>query len=61
MRARRLHLLLVALWVVLMLPTLTIWKDSIWWIGFISVYANISTHWSAYQAARAEEKVEETA
>jgi len=52
--ASRLHLFLLVTWAALMVPTLTVWRDSIWWIGFISVYANIATHWGAYQAARAE-------
>ena len=34
------------------------WWESVPFIAFASVYANVATHWSAYQAARAE-KVEE--
>ena len=33
--------------------TLT-FPDSILWVALMSLYANIASHWSAYQAARAE-------
>jgi hypothetical protein len=33
--------------------------DSVPWIAFMSLYANIVSHWGAYQAARAEEMVDE--
>lgn len=56
MRSSRLHLGLAVVWVVLMVPTLTTWRDSLWWVGFISVYANIVSHLGAYEAARAKEK-----
>lgn len=52
---RHLHLALGILWVLLLVPTILWWKDSILWVLVISVYANIVGHWSAYQAVRAEE------
>jgi hypothetical protein len=51
---RRLHLILTWLWVLLIVPTILWWKDSILFIGIVSVYANVVSHWTAYQAARAE-------
>ena len=53
------HRTLAVTWLVLMVPTLTLWKDAIWWIGFISVYANFVSHWGAAEAAQAKEAQEE--
>ena len=50
----KLHLILAVVWAILMIPTVTIWQDSVMWVGIISVYANVVSHWGAYQAARAE-------
>ena len=50
------HLVLVAVWLLLLYPTFTVWQDSILWVAFISVYANVVSHWGAYQAARAEDE-----
>lgn len=58
MKASRLHLLLAGVWVALLWPTLTVWHDAIWWIGFISIYSNVCTHWGAYEGAKAKEMVE---
>jgi hypothetical protein len=43
-------------WGALALPTVLFWRESILWVAFMSLYANMVGHWSAYQAARAEEK-----
>jgi hypothetical protein len=51
---KRLHLMLTWLWVLLIVPTILWWKESILFIGIVSVYANVVSHWTAYQAARAE-------
>ena len=51
---RHVHLVLAGMWVVLIIPTLLWWKESILWVLIISIYANVVGHWSAYQAARAE-------
>lgn len=53
----RVHLILTWVWVALLLPTVLWWKDSILFIGMASVYANVISHWTAYQAARAEDAV----
>lgn len=55
-RSSRLHLVLMVFWILLAIPTLTIWREAVWWIGLISIYANVSTHWGAYEAARAKEE-----
>ena len=50
---------LTVLWVLLVVPTLTVWQDSLIWIALMSIYANISTHWGAYEASRAKEVAEQ--
>lgn len=52
---RRLHLTAMIAWAVLAVPTVLVWAESILWVALISVYANFVGHWSAYDAARAEE------
>lgn len=54
---RRLHLILTIVWAGLAIPTVIFWKESILWVSFMSLYANMVGHWSAYQASRAEESV----
>jgi hypothetical protein len=54
MNWRKVHLYCTWIWVVLLVPTVFWWKDSILFIGLASVYANVVSHWTAYQAARAE-------
>lgn len=52
----RLHLGLMGLWIVLIVPTLLWWKDSILWVLIISIYANIASHLGAYEAVRSTPK-----
>lgn len=40
-------------------PTLLWWSNSILWLIFISLWANIVAHASAYESARAKELVRE--
>jgi hypothetical protein len=56
---RRLHLILTWAWVLLLVPTIFWWKDSILFIGMASVYANVVSHWTAWQAAKAEDAANE--
>ena len=51
---KKLHLGLTFLWAIAVVPTLLWWRESILWVAFMSLYANVVGHWSAYQAARAE-------
>lgn len=53
------HLALTVAWSLLLVPTLLWWGDSVVWVSIMSLYANIVGHWSAYQAARAEDKAEQ--
>jgi hypothetical protein len=50
--AARKHAALAALWVLLVIPTILWWSESILWVLMISCYANIVGHWSAFEAAR---------
>lgn len=40
------------------MPTLLWWRESILWVGFMSLYANVVGHWSSYEAAKAKEEAE---
>lgn len=51
---RRFHFWAMLAWVALAVPTMVWWKDEIWWVAIMSLYANFVGHWGAYQAARAE-------
>lgn len=59
---KHLHAALTVTWLLFVAPVLLIpgWKDSVALLVFISIYANIAGHWSAYQASRAEEKQDKT-
>jgi hypothetical protein len=48
----------VGVWLVLLVPTVLIWRESVAWVVFMSWYANFVGHISAYIAAKAEETVE---
>jgi len=49
--AARVHLSLAALWVVLMVPTVLFWANSVLWVGIMSCYALVGAHMASYQAA----------
>lgn len=48
---------MAGVWAVALIPTLLWWKESILWVAFMSLYANVVGHWSAYQASHAEEAI----
>jgi membrane protein required for beta-lactamase induction len=52
------HGCLMILWILLIIPTLLWWRESILWIAFMSLYAIISTHASAIEAALAKQQAE---
>lgn len=54
LRTPKFHLALVIAWALLLVPTVLWWKESILWVAAMSLYANVASHWSAYQGARAE-------
>jgi hypothetical protein len=51
------HLILLWLWLVLAVPSITIWRNSVPYLVWLSVYAIVATHWSGYQGAAAEQAV----
>lgn len=52
---RRFHAVMTVLWLVLAVPSVLWWKDSILWVIILSVWANVASHFSAWQGARAED------
>lgn len=56
----RLHAMMTVIWVMLTIPTLLWWRTSILWVLIMSLWANASTHWGAWQAARAEQAQRDT-
>lgn len=54
-RASTLHAVATVGWVLSIGPTLIWWRESILWIAFMSLWANVVSHASAYEAAKAKE------
>lgn len=52
---KRAHMALFFVWVGLMVPSLTIWKESVPWLVFISVYALVGWHFLGWQEAKLAE------
>jgi len=52
------HLALAFLWIAAIPPTLLWWRDSVLWVALMSLWANIASHFAAWQAAQAERKVD---
>lgn len=44
-------------WISLLIPTLVWWSESVLWVAFMSLYANIGMHYTSYQSARTEREV----
>jgi len=55
----KIHLVLTALWILLIIPSVLFWKDSVPYLVSISVYAVIMGHVSSWQAARVEQRQDE--
>lgn len=58
-RLARWNLALAVVWAVAVIPTLVWWKNSILWVAFMSLWANVASHLAAWIAARAEHASEE--
>lgn len=56
---RRFHAAATVGWLLLIAPTLIWWKESILWIALMSIWANVASHFGAFQATRAEEESSE--
>jgi uncharacterized membrane protein len=57
---RKVHGALTIGWFLIAIPAVFLWKNSVPFLVYVSVYANFVGHWSSYQAAKAEENIEET-
>lgn len=55
----KLHKWLTLAWLALIIPSVLWWKDSIPWLVFMSIWANVAGHWDASETANLEEKIEE--
>lgn len=55
---RKFHGYATLVWIILLLPSIIFWAESVTWIVLMSVWANIAGHWSAWQAARGEAKAD---
>jgi hypothetical protein len=51
---KRFNLIMTVVWILLAIPTVTTWRDSLLWIAFMSVWNNVFTHFSAWVSSRAE-------
>jgi hypothetical protein len=49
------HLILLWVWLVLAVPSVTLWRNSVPYLVWVSVYAIVATHWAGYEGAKAEE------
>lgn len=56
---KKMHLISAGAWIVLAIPSVLWWKNSVLWVIIISIYANVVGHLSGYTAARADEAAEE--
>lgn len=54
-RLQHVHAILTLVWAALAVPTLLWWRDSVFWVALMSLWANVAGHWAAWQAARAED------
>jgi hypothetical protein len=52
---RRFHAAATIAWLLLTIPSVLWWKHSLLWVIILSVWANVASHFSGWQAARAED------
>lgn len=52
---RRFHATMTIVWLLLAVPSLIWWAHSILWVILLSVWANVASHFGAWQGARAED------
>lgn len=60
MKASRLQTIFIVIWFGLAIPTVLIWRNSVFWVNIMSLYAILATHWGARNAAKAKEAAEES-
>ena len=52
---RKIHAVLTIVWALLAIPTMLWWQESVAWVVWMSLWANVSGHWACSQASRAED------
>ena len=58
---RRFNFWAMVVFTIMIVPSVLWWKDSVPFLVFISVWANLAGHLSAWQASRVEERQEKEA
>lgn len=58
-KSEKIQLALTIIWSLLIIPTIIWWRNSIAWVGFMSIYAIVVSHYAAYEAAKAAKMTEE--
>lgn len=53
-RLRTFHLIMTVFWTLMIVPSILWWKDSVLWVIVLSVWANLASHFAAWQASRGE-------
>lgn len=56
---RRINLWMSIFWALMVIPAVTLWKNSITFLAIVSVYALFQGHLNAYMAGRAEQRADE--
>jgi hypothetical protein len=54
------HAVMTCVWLLAILPSVMWWRESLTWIVFMSVWANVAGHFSSWQATRVEVNQEES-
>jgi len=57
-KLKRFHAMMTGLWMLLIVPGILFWRDSVPFLVGISIYANVAGHFSAWQGTRAEAAAE---
>lgn len=52
---RQFHGYATLIWMILVIPSVLFWSESVMWVVLMSVWANVAGHWAAWQGARSEE------
>jgi hypothetical protein len=50
------HLIAAGVWAVLVVPTLLLWKDSVLWVAFLSLYANFASEIASHHAKKGRDE-----
>lgn len=54
-KSSTIHTAAALAWVVLAVPTLLLWRESVLWVALMSLWANVASHWAAREGAKAKE------